>query len=66
MTEARPRTDLRLEYPYLFSATTVRPKTTTTTTSTTTEEPVEGVDLELVPGFCINISFSGVGGCRKN
>ena len=64
--EAGSRSDLRLEHPYLFSATTRRPRTTTSTTSTTTKQPVEGVDLELVPGFCINISFSGVGGCRKN
>ena len=66
LTTRGPRKDLRLEHPYLFSATTPRPRTSKTTTSTTTEEPVEGVDLELVPGFCINISFSGVAGCRKN
>ena len=66
LTTRGPRKDLKLEHPYLFSATTPTPTTTTTATGTTTEEPVEGVDLELVPGFCINISFSGVAGCRKN
>ena len=66
LTTRGPRKDLRLEHPYLFSATTPRPRPTTTTTGATAEEPVEGVDLELVPGFCINISFSGVAGCRKN
>ena len=48
------------------ATTTTSTTSTTTTTTTTTEEPTQqGTNLYLLPGVCINLSFSGVSGCKE-
>ena len=64
------RLDLSLSKPLTRSQTTQSPATTTTTTTTTTTEPppVDGTNLYILPGICINISFSftPIKGCTEN
>ena len=63
------RLDLSLSKPLTRSQTTEPPPTTTTTTTTTTEPtPVEGTNLYILPGICINISlsFTPIKGCTEN
>jgi hypothetical protein len=69
LREVRGRTDLVLDRPYgefLGEATTTT-TTTTTSTTTTTEKPKVGLDLYLLPGICINLSFNliPVAGCTE-
>merc|ERR1712032_1074581 len=63
------RLDLSLSKPLTRSQTTEPPQTTTTTTTTTTEAPpVDGTNLYILPGICINISlsFTPIKGCTEN
>jgi len=51
-----------------LSSTTTKPTTTTASTTTTTEpEPEEGTNLYILPGICVNLTFSftPIRGCKE-
>ena len=59
--------DLVLSLP-LVSTTTARTTTTTTTTTTTEDpEPEVGTNLYILPGICVNLSFTlqPIRGCKE-
>ena len=49
------------------TSSTTQPTTTSTTTTTTEPDPEEGTNLYILPGICVNISFSltPIKGCKE-
>ena len=49
------------------TSSTTQPTTTSTTTTTAEPDPEEGTNLYILPGICVNISFSltPIKGCKE-